>query len=119
MPTHSIELISKAIRLNPDHPINYKFHLGQCQYVSGQVDQAIDTFEEAIERNPVTQRTNIWLAVSYAKVGRIEEAEWIVDELLGWNPALTVGLIKSATPFSHPDDIRDFEKNLLLAGFPE
>jgi adenylate cyclase len=119
MPAHSVELISKAIRLNPDHPINYKFHLGQCQFVSGQVDQAIDTFEEAIERNPVAQRTNIWLAASYARAGRIEEANWIVDELLGWNPALTVGLIESATPFSHPGDIRAFAKNLLLAGFPE
>lgn len=119
MPINSVELIRKAIRLNPDYPINYKFHLGHCQYVSGQVDQAIDTFEEAIERNPVVQRTNIWLAASYARVGRIEEAEWIVDELLAWNPALTVGLIKSTTPFKHSDDIRDFEKNLLLAGFPE
>jgi len=119
MPGNSVALIRKAIRLNPNHSVNYKFHLGQCQYVSGQVEQAIDTFEEAIERNPTAQRTNIWLTASYARVGRIEEAEWIVDELLGWNPALTVGHIKMVTPFKHADDFRDFEKHLLLAGMPE
>jgi serine/threonine protein kinase/cytochrome c-type biogenesis protein CcmH/NrfG len=119
MSGNSVELIKKAIRLNPDHPVNYKFHLGQCQYVSGQVDQAVATFEEAIERNPSAQRTNIWLAASYAKTGRIDDAEWIVDELLSRNPALTVGYIKKVMPFIHADDVRNFAKHLLLAGLPE
>ncbi len=119
MSGNSVELIKKAIRLNPDHPVNYKFHLGQCQYVSGQVDQAVDTFEEAIERNPSAQRTNIWLAASYAKTGRIDDAEWIVDELLTRNPALTVDYIKKVMPFIHADDVRDFANHLLLAGLPE
>ena len=117
-PTNSITLIDKAVRLNPNHSTNYKFHLGQCQYVLGKYQDAIQTFEDTIARNPTSQRTNLWLAASYAHVGRIEDARWVVEQLLSWNPDLTVEHVKSVTPFSHEVDMKLLLHDLIKAGLP-
>ena len=118
-PDDSIRLINKAVRLNPNHPINYHFHMGQCQYVLGKYNDAIQTFERAIDRNPASQRNNLWLAASYAQVGRTQDAKWLVAQLLGWNPALTIRHVKGVTPFTHADDMTRFLQALQQAGLPE
>ncbi len=118
-PTNSISLIDKAVRLNPNHPNSYKFHLGQCQYVLGKYQDAIQSFEDAIARNPTSQRTNLWLAASYAQVDQTEDAKWIIDQLLSWNPDLTIEHVKSVTPFSHDIDMKSLIRGLMKAGLPK
>ena len=118
-PTNSITLINKAVRLNPNHSSNYKFHLGQCQYVLGKYQDAIQTFEDTISRNPTSQRTNLWLAASYSQVGRIHDARWVVEQLLSWNPDLTIEHVKSVTPFSQEVDMKLLLHGLIKAGLPK
>lgn len=118
-PTNSITLINKAVRLNPNSSSNYKFHLGQCQFVLGKYQDAIKTFEATLVRNPTSQRANLWLAASYAQVGRTEDAKWVVEQLLSWNPGLTIGHVKSVTPFSHEADMEFLLHGLIKAGLPK
>lgn len=115
-PTNSIDLVDKAVRLNPNYPTNYNFHLGQCQFVLGKYQDAIYTLEETVARNPTLQRTNLWLAASYAQVGRIEDARWVVKQLLSWNPDLTIKHVKSVTPFSRDIDMKPLLQGLIKAG---
>ena len=116
---NSIALINKAVRLNPNYPTNYNFHLGQCQFVLGKYQDAIQTLEDTIARNPTLQRTNIWLAASYAQVGRTDDAKWVVEQLLNWNPDLTIEHVKSVTPFSHDEDMKPLLRGLIKAGLPK
>lgn len=118
-PTNSITLINKAVRLNPNSSSNYKFHLGQCQFVLGKYQDAIKTFEDTLVRNPTSQRANLWLVASYAQVGRTEDARWVVEQLLSWNPGLTIGHVKSVTPFSHEVDMEFLLHGLIKAGLPK
>lgn len=118
-PTNSITLINKAVRLNPNHSSNYKFHLGQCQFVLGKYKDAIQTFEDTLVRNPTSQRANLWLAASYAQVGRIQDARWVVEQLISWNPDLTIEHVKSVTPFSHEVDMKLLLHGLIKAGLPK
>ena len=118
-PKNSINLINKAVRLNPSYPNSYKFHLGQCQYVSGRYQDAILSFENVIANNPTSQRANLWLAASYAQVDQIEDARWIVDQLLSWNPNITLEHVKSVTPFSNDIDMKNLLHGLKEAGLPK
>lgn len=118
-PTNSITLINKAVRLNPNYPTNYNFHLGQCQFVLKKYQDAIHTLEDTIARNPTLQRTNLWLAASYAQVGRTDDARWVVEQLLNLNPDLTIEHVKSVTPFSHKEDMEPLLQGLIKAGLPK
>lgn len=118
-PENSISLINKAVRLNPNYPTNYNFHLGQCQFVLKQYQDAIQTLEDTIARNPTLQRTNLWLAASYTQVGRTDDARWVVEQLLNINPNLTIKHVKSVTPFSHKEDMEPLLHGLIKAGLPK
>jgi len=117
--TNSIALINKAVRLNPNYPTNYNFHLGQCQFVLGKYQDAIHTLEDTLARNPTLQRTNLWLAASYAQVDRTEDAKWVVEQLLSWNPELTVEHVKSVTPFRKETEMKLLINGLIKAGLPK
>ena len=115
----SISLIKKAVRLNPNYPTNYNFHLGQCQFVLGKYQNAIKTLEDTTARNPTLQRTNLWLAASYAQVGRTDDAKWVVEQLLNLNPNLTIEHVKSVTPFRRDIDMKPLLRGLIKAGLPK
>lgn len=117
-PENSISLIKKAVRLNPNYPTNYNFHLGQCQFVLRKYQSAINTLEDTIARNPTLQRTNLWLAASYAQAGQTDDAKWVVEQLLNLNPNLSVEHVKSVTPFSRDEDMKPLLNGLIKAGLP-
>ena len=101
-PLNSLELIDKAITLNPLYPTNYSFHKGQCYFTMGRYDKAIREFEATRFRNPVSLRTNLWLAATYGNSERLDDAAYIVDELLLENPELSVSDAIRLIPYADP-----------------
>lgn len=117
-PNSSIQLMEKAMRLNPQYSANYPFHLGLCHYVQKDYKEAISAFEQALERNPASQRANIWLAASYAQNGRQEDAEWALNEVLTMNPDLNIQAATDAVPFTDTIAQQLFKTGLKRAGLP-
>lgn len=115
-PAEGLERVKHAIKLNPHHPYNYSFHLGQAFFVLGRYDEAISALKQGIESNPAAERLHIWLAAAYAQSGRIEDAEWEIDEVLLANPEFSVDKLKRAFPFSDPADLENFMEGLRKAG---
>jgi TolB-like protein/DNA-binding winged helix-turn-helix (wHTH) protein/Tfp pilus assembly protein PilF len=116
-PQQGLEQILKAMRLNPHHPYNYPFHLGQAYFILGRYDDAIEAFSSGLDSNPSSERLRVWLAAAYAKAGRLDDAGWEVEQVLMQNPDFSVDRIARAFPFSEPGDRENFLSGLRLAGF--
>jgi len=116
-PQQGLEQILKAMQLNPYHPYNYPFHLGQAYFILGRYDDAIDAFSSGLDSNPSSERLRVWLAAAYAKAGRLDDARWEAEQVLTLNPAFSIERIAQAFPFSQPGDLENFLSGLRQAGF--
>ena len=113
-----LDLIERAIKLNPHHPSNYPFHAGECHFVRASYDDAIDAFEQSAEQSPDSQRVHVWLAASYALVGNQDDAEWESDIVQILNPDFSVEKLRITAPFKDPMHMEMFLGALRLAGLP-
>lgn len=111
-----LERMKYASRLNPHHPHNYPFHIGQAYFVLKRYDEAIAEFEKGLETRPRSQRIHLWLAASYAKKGRIEDAEWEIEQILMHNPDFNYQGLHEIFPFKNPADLEHFLDGLRKAG---
>ncbi|MEN8133313.1 MAG: winged helix-turn-helix domain-containing tetratricopeptide repeat protein [Pseudomonadota bacterium] len=118
-PQEGLERIIKAMQINPHHPYNYTFHLGQAYFILERYNEAIETLEKGIASNPASERLHVWLAAAYAQAGEIEEAEWEVDQILMLNPDFSLQRIQQAFPFKDPTDLERLLDGLRIAGLSQ
>jgi TolB-like protein/tRNA A-37 threonylcarbamoyl transferase component Bud32/Tfp pilus assembly protein PilF len=116
---NTIELIQKAARLNPRHPINYAFQIGQCYVAMGRYGEAIAAFEQALDRNALSHRGLLWLAASYAQAGRLADARSMVKELEAGGRRLSLRRVEPTIPFTRREDRERLIEGLRLAGVPD
>jgi TolB-like protein/DNA-binding winged helix-turn-helix (wHTH) protein len=115
-PKEGLERMKKAIKLNPHHPNNYPFHVGQAYFVLGQYAEAIEVFKQGLETNPTSERLRVWLAAAYAQAGNLEEARWEIEQVLIANSEFSLERVKQAFPFTDPADLDRFVSGLEKAG---
>ncbi len=118
-PQEGLERIQKAMRINPHHPYNYTFHLGQAYFILERYREAIKAFKQGIANNPASERLHVWLAAAYARVGEMDEAEWEVDQILMLNPEFSIQRMQQALPFKDPIHLERLVDGLRTAGLPE
>lgn len=118
-PKEGLERMKKAVQLNPYHPSNYPFHVGQAYFVLGQYEQAVDEFKKGLASNPTSERLHVWLAAAYARSGQLSEAQWEMDQVLTANPDFSLERISQAFPFKDPSDLERFVGGLRLAGLTQ
>lgn len=111
-----LERMKLAMRLNPHHPHNYPFHVGQAYFVLRQYDEAIDAFNKGLESRPRSQRLRLWLAAALAQSGEIEDAKWEIEQILALNPDFDYKQLHEIFPFKNPDDLNHFLDGLNKAG---
>jgi adenylate cyclase len=115
-PEEGMERIKLAMRLNPHHPHNYPFHLGQAYFILKRYDEAIEVFKKGLEMNQSSERMHVWLAATYAQAGRIPDAEWEISQVKESNPSFSLSRISEAFPFKNPADSDHFLEGLRKAG---
>ena len=81
-PEEAIGFIKKAMRLNPLYPFNYSFYLGHARFLLGQHKEAITLMNRAETRAGSFLPVHRHLAVLYQELGRQEEAQAEVTEVL-------------------------------------
>jgi adenylate cyclase len=117
-PEEGLERIRKAMLINPHYPFNYTFHLGQAYFILERYPEAIDAFRQAIDSNPASERTHVWLAAALARSGKLDEARWEADQVRILNPEFSLQRIRASHPFAEPEDLERFIESLRLAGLP-
>ena len=115
-PEESVERLKKAMRLNPHHPFNYSFHLGQAYFTLRRYDDAIAALQKGVSSNPASERLHIWLAASYAKAGKLDDAEWEAEQVRVLNPDFSLATIAKSYPFKSEADRDHLVEALRKAG---
>lgn len=118
-PKEGMERIKKAMKINPHHPYNYPFHLGQAYFILGEYQEAIVALEQGLATNPSSERMRVWLAAAYALDGRKEDAKWEAEQVLTLNPDFSLQRIRQAFPFKDPADIERLLVGLRIAGITQ
>jgi adenylate cyclase len=115
-PAEGLALIREAMQINPHHPYNYHFHLGQAYFVLHRYQEAIAAFKLGLSSNPASERMRVWLAASLAQAGDVEAAQWEGEQIMASNADFSLQRMAQAFPFKNPDDIENFLSALELAG---
>jgi len=115
----AIKHITKGMQLNPYYTWDYPYNLGCAYYLLGDYDAAIAALEKAQDRNENAVPIKLYLAASYAKANRQDDAEWAVDELQMLSPTATISHTEKTVPIAQPEIKRVFLEDLRKAGLPE
>ena len=111
----SIELMQKAMRLNPYHPDWYLWYLADAYNSLGRSEEVIDTVKRM--RDPSEGRR--LLAANYAHLGMMDEARQHADEVLQLHPQFTVKAWAERPPYRDRAIIERYMDGLRQAGLPE
>jgi adenylate cyclase len=108
----AIELLEKAMRLNPFYPDQYIWHLGGAYFNLKQYEKAISTIRTM--QNPSEGRRI--LAASYGHLDMKREAEQEAAEVLKAHPDFKLEHWGSIQPDKFPEDVDHFLEGLRRAG---
>lgn len=108
----SIELIKKAMRLNPFYPDQYLWKMGGSYYILRAYEEAINVVQRM--HNP-TEGYRI-LAASYAQLGKIEKARLYAEKVMEAHPHFSLKHWRTVLPDKNPDDTEHFLEGLRKAG---
>jgi adenylate cyclase len=86
----AVELMKKAMRLNPHYPPYYLQVLGFSYCQMGRYEDAITAQKRALSRNPNLLGSHICLAACYGMAGRDEAARAQIKEILRLNPNFSI-----------------------------
>jgi TolB-like protein/DNA-binding winged helix-turn-helix (wHTH) protein/tetratricopeptide (TPR) repeat protein len=115
-PKEALQVMQKAMRLNPRHPFVYKVICGEIYFNLHDYPNAIDYFEQALERNPEAQEARLWLAAAYGHLGKSEEATWQLDHVHNAGAELSLDYIEKVVPFKDPSMRKHLIDGLYNAG---
>lgn len=111
----AIELLQKAMRLNPFYPDQYLWHLGGAYFNLKKYDEAVDTL--LYMHNPTEGRR--LLAASYAHLGRDTEAKAEATKVLEAHPNFSLKHWANIQPDKYSDDVAHFVEGLKKAGLKD
>lgn len=108
--------IRKSIRLCPYPPAWFLFLLGMGLHLKGDNNAAIYAFKQAIEREPDSHITHVWITSALVDLGRFDEAQSASMAVLQIEPSFSVN--NWSRSFNSPGHLR-VKDNLISAGLPE
>ena len=125
--TEALELVERAIRLNPHFPPYYLYQLGLARFGMKRLDEAAASLERALALNRDDYWSQRLLLATYGLLGRREDAVKLLEtikrnEKRGWIAFFDPITIRAATywyPFAEPADAARFAEGLRKAGVPE
>jgi adenylate cyclase len=119
-PARALEAVKSHMRLDPFYPPVAPLASGAAHYMLKRYTQALPLNREAVARAPGVLVGRVWLAATYARLGRLEEARAEAAEVLRIDPNYTIdGTQRQLTAFKQPGDAEHFFDDLRKAGLPE
>jgi len=114
-----LDLIKKAIRLNPIPPVWYFHGLGHAYYLAGRYDEAITALKRTLKHNPNFWPAHVYLAASYIELGRVEDARAEAAKILRIFPRFSLEGKKQKLPYRDQSVMDRLGESLRKAGLPE
>ena len=117
-PLEVIELMEKAMRLNPRYPGGYLFQSGSSYYYLGRYDEALALLKRAVTHWPNHLPTHAYLAAIYTELGKETSAQAEVAEILRITPNYSLEQ-EARYPYKDPTYGERVRNHLRKAGIPE
>ncbi|MDJ0778975.1 MAG: tetratricopeptide repeat protein [Gammaproteobacteria bacterium] len=114
-----LDSLAFARRLNPQSTGVYLGIESRILFLLKRYQDALPRAEESVQRNPGFDGYRLNLAAIYAMLGRIDDAEWAVEEALTINPDLSLAKRRRDSLYKDPKDIDHMLQALRQAGLPE
>ena len=111
-----IEKMQKAMRLNPYSPDWYLEGLGTGYYHSRRYEEAIAALNRMSRSNP---SSGVYLAASYAQLGREAEAQAMTAGILEAAPDFSGAHWAEMQPYKNQADRDHYVEGMRKAGLPE
>jgi TolB-like protein/class 3 adenylate cyclase/tetratricopeptide (TPR) repeat protein len=114
-PEEVIKLMETAMRLNPRYPAYYLFQSGSSYYYIGRYEEALALLKRAVTRMPNHMPTHQYLAAIYTELGRKEEAQAELAEILRISPNHSLNGM-ARYPYKDPAYLERLRDHLRKAG---
>ena len=111
--------IRKAMALNPYYPFDYPWNLGLAYYHMGKYEKAATELKNALERNESVLLPRLFLAASYVRLGRLDDAQWEIEQISILRPDTTITHLANTLPYENKSRMIAFLEDLRKAGLPE
>jgi adenylate cyclase len=118
-PDKAIDHLKQGIRLDPFPDWWYFLHLGRCNVLKGQYEEALTEFKKGLHRAPDAPSIHTYLAVIYTMLDRQKEARDAVGKVLEIDPKFCVERASKAFPYKNQADLKVVLDALRKAGLPE
>jgi adenylate cyclase len=115
----AIEELKRHMRLDPFYAPLAPGWLGFAHHMLQKYSQAVPLLRECVARAPNLRSGHAWLAVTYAELGKIQEARAEAAEVLRIEPSWTIeGVQARLSTFKDPQAAQQFFSGLEKAGLP-
>jgi adenylate cyclase len=114
-PRRSVELMHKAMRLNPHYPDWYLWYLADTYDVMGRSEDVIAT----VRRMHDPSEGQRLLAANFAHLGMMREAQAAAREVMRLHPAFTIREWRERPPYRDQAVLDRYVEGLRKAGLPE
>lgn len=115
----AIAYVARGMELNPYFTWDYPYNLGRAYYALGRTEEAIVHLEQARARNENVVPIRLHLAASYVQAGRLDDAEWEVEEIQTLSPTDTLTLLRNTLPVKDSSLLERILADLREAGLPD
>ena len=115
----ALELINKGVSLNPYYTYDYPYNIGRAYYAMGQYELAEKYLLQALERNENAVPPRLFLSASYLELGRQEDAEWEVEQVMNINNKISIKHLKDYGLVANNGKQKSLYDKLRKIGVPE
>jgi adenylate cyclase len=116
----AIDVINRYMRLDPLYAPFASSLLGSAHYMLKEYEQALPLLLECVSMSPNWRLGHVFLAATYAQMGKFLEARAAVAELMRLEPNFTIsGVARPTVVFKNAEDDQHYFDGLRKAGLPE
>ena len=119
-PTRAIAVLERLMRTDPFYVPHVPLYLGVAHCMLKTHAQAVPPLRECVSRAPELRSGHLWLAVTYAQMGKLEKARAEAAEVLRiqptWSNQQTGARIY---PFRRSEDAAQLLDGMQMAGLPD
>lgn len=115
----AVRNMRKAMALNPYYTYEYPWTLGLAYFFLGRYPEAVEAMQDALEHNANAPLPRLFLAVTYIRLGRQDDAEWEIEQAMILYPDTNLLQISATLPINSRDQINAILDDLRKAGVPD
>lgn len=119
-PKRAIAALERHMRLDPFYLPLAPAWLGVAHYMLGAYAQAVPPLQECVSRAPDLRTGHLWLAATYAQLGKLDKARGEAAQILRIEPTWSnVATGTRIYVFRRPEDAEHLLDGLRKAGLPD